>query len=158
MMNIANEHKFTFIPVGGLSNIFFDFPPQPECNVRIKSRIWGCICAFAQFAQFAPLAPIAWLVPSPASPFYFPDFQRLHFQRPDFQRSEFQRPLHKEPTCSHQILPRRLLNIAKNLSMPLFANCTKIPFTICHHQQWNELQDTDYRYQITIVFNSTSSH
>ena len=114
MMNIANEHKFTFIPVGGLSNIFFDFPPQPECNVRIKSRIWGCICAFA---QFAPLAPIAWLVPSPASPFYFPDFQRLHFQRSDFQRPDFKRPLHKEPTCSHQILPGRLLNIAKNLSM-----------------------------------------
>ena len=158
MMNLANEHKFTFIPVGGLSNIFFDFPPQPECNVRIKSRIWGCICAFAQFAQFAPLAPIAWLVPSPASPFYFPDFQRLHFQRSDFQRSDFQRPLHKEPTCSHQILPRRLLNIAKYLSMHPARKIVQkyhLQFVITNNEMNFKI---DYRYQITIVFNSTSSH
>ena len=55
-MNIAHKRNFIFIPVGDLSNIFFNFPPKPECNVRIKSRIRRCICAFA---QFAPLAPIA---------------------------------------------------------------------------------------------------
>ena len=138
MMNIAHKRNFIFIPVGDLSNIFFNFPPKPECNVRIKSRIrrylricsictTGTNCLTCAFSCISLLLP--WLSKTALSKTWL---SKIRVSETPSQGTNMFSPNTPKAPFEYCQIP---------LNAPCSQNCTKIPFTICHHQQWNELQD-----------------